>query len=370
MSEKVSKVRKSTKKDNIKKSTNEDNIKKSTNEDPVNKEPIILNLSLQSKVIIKLPLVEKYRPTTFNDILFDDFLANKIKNILNSKQLPNMIITGEPSTGKTTTVLYLAKKIYKDDYNNNVLELNASYDRGLAMIQQTILPFCKKKSSNYKLIILDEADSITQKAQNLLNNIIAEYKKTTRFIFMCNEGFKINESIQSRCMILYFPRISKSNISKKITDICKKESIDYNMDGISRLMFYSNYDLRQCLNNLECIQCNGNIINESTVDYIIDVPKLYNIKKILVNCINHNLSEALSIVNNLYENGYSANDILLTLLKYTENHKDYEEFEQNKIDNKEIYKIISSIYIKVNNGIDSLLQLCSCISSIYLLLIV
>lgn len=67
----------------------------------------------------------------------------------------------------------------------------------------------------YKLIILDEADSITTKAQNLLNNIIAEFKDTCRFIFICNEGFKINESIQSRCIILYFPKIDKQFLKKK-----------------------------------------------------------------------------------------------------------------------------------------------------------
>ena len=83
---------------------------------------------------INLPLVEKYRPKLLKDILLEGFLKVKIKNILKSKQLPNLIITGEPSTGKTTTVLYMAKKIYRDDYENNVLELNASDDRRLTMI--------------------------------------------------------------------------------------------------------------------------------------------------------------------------------------------------------------------------------------------
>jgi DNA polymerase III delta prime subunit len=317
---------------------------------------------------ISLPLVEKHRPVVFNDILFDDFLKEKIKNILKSKQLPNMVITGEPSTGKTSTVLYMAKKIYKDDYDNNVLELNASYDRGLTMIQQTILPFCKKKTNNYKLIILDEADSITQKAQNLLNNIIAEYKKNTRFIFICNEGFKINESIQSRCILLYFPRISKKNIRKKLRDICQKESLKYDEEGLTRLMFCSNYDLRQCLNNMECIMFSGLSIDEETVDSIVDIPKLFNIRKILKSCIDNNLKEAIDTTYQLYETGYSANDILLTFLKYIENYKDYKEYEENNINDKELYKIVSTSYIRVNDGIDSLLQLCSCISNIFILL--
>jgi DNA polymerase III delta prime subunit len=325
-------------------------------------------LSPTKQTTIRLPLVEKHRPVVFNDILFDDFLKEKIKNILKSKQLPNMVISGEPSTGKTSTILYMAKKIYKEDYDNNVLELNASYDRGLTMIQQTILPFCKKKSNNYKLVILDEADSITQKAQNLLNNIIAEYKKNTRFVLICNECFKINESIQSRCILLYFPRISKKNIRKKLQDICRKESLKYDEDGLSRLMFCSNYDLRQCLNNMECIMYSGLSIDEETVDSIVDIPKLFNIRKILKSCIENNLKEAIATTYELYETGYSANDILLTFLKYIENYKDYKEFEENKLDDKELYKIVSSSYIKVNDGIDSFLQLCGCISSIFMLL--
>ena len=57
-----------------------------------------------------------------------------------------MIITGEPSTGKTSTILFLAKEMYKDHYTDNVLELNASDDRGLSIINNTIYPFCKKKT--------------------------------------------------------------------------------------------------------------------------------------------------------------------------------------------------------------------------------
>ena len=86
----------------------------------------------------------------------------------------------------------------------------------MSIINNTIIPFCQKiTNSPEKLVILDEADSITNKAQNLLSNIIAEYKKNCRFVFICNDSTKVNESIQSKCMIINYPRLRDSFINDK-----------------------------------------------------------------------------------------------------------------------------------------------------------
>ena len=91
----------------------------------------------------------------------------------------------------------------------------------LSIINNTIYPFCKKKvlivpnKPSHKLVILDEADSITQKAQNLLSNIISEFRKNTRIVFICNDCTQIIESIQSRCMIIKYPRINSDNLYQK-----------------------------------------------------------------------------------------------------------------------------------------------------------
>ena len=207
-----------------------------------------------------------------------------------------------------------------------------------------------------KLIVLH------QKHKNLLNNIIEEFKDTTRFIFICNEGFKINESIQSSCMILYFPRISKKNLNKKLILICENENIKYTKEGLIKLIFCSSFDIRQCINNLECLSYSYDIVSVENVEDMICLPKVYFIKEIINNCYDNNLANVIKITKELYESGNSATDIILTFMKYIENKEDDPDFKL-KCD-IEVYKILSSSFIKINL-IDNMVQLSACMVSIY-----
>ena len=318
---------------------------------------------------IKLPWVEKYRPKLSSEIILDPYIKQKIDKILETKTIPNMIITGEPGTGKTSTIICLAKQIFKNEnFNENVLELNASDDRGLSIINNTILPFCKKKTKAtiFKLVILDEADSITNKAQNLLSNIIAEYKKNTRFVFICNDCSQITESIQSRCMIIKYSKICREDLFNKIKSICLIENIIYTEEAIDKLIFLSDFDIRQSINNLECIYHSGLNFTENNVYNILDKPKQLYIDEILDYCKKGELDNANNIVFNLYNKGYTPNDILLTFMKCLMEHNIETQLDQDYT--LKIYEIISLTYIRVNGGIDTLLQLCGCISKICLYL--
>ena len=316
---------------------------------------------------INIPWVEKYRPSKINDIVLNKFIKTKLLKIIERKIVPNMIITGEPGTGKTSTIICLLKELYNENiYKDNILELNASDDRGLSIINNIILPFCKKKTDKdvSKIIVLDEADSITTKAQNLLSNIIVEHSKKNKFIFICNECSKINESIQSKCIMIQFPKLNKSKVKSKILNICKAENIEYDDKGIEALLFVSNYDIRVCINNLECIHHSYKKINESTVYDFIDKPKPVYIEKIIRLIFDRKYKESINIIKDLYEKGYSPNDILLTFM----NHLLDEKFQLEEEIKLKIYEIVSLSYIKVNDGIQTLLQLCGCISKIYLYL--
>lgn len=326
------------------------------------------NITENCKTVnIKLPWVEKYRPKSSDEILLDPFIKEKINKIIEVKNIPNMIITGEPGTGKTSTILYLAKHLYKDKYSDYVLELNASDDRGLIIINNTIHPFCKKKidkNYNYKLIILDEADSITHKAQNLLSNIISEFRKNTRFVFICNDYTQIIESIQSKCMIIKYPKINVNNLFIKIKNICEIEKIEYTDEGINTLIFVSDQDIRQLINNLECIYYSFGKLNEENIYKFIDKPKTFYIKEILNACFDKDFPKAIITIKNLYYKGYTPNDILLTFMKYLFEY-DNKEINLNEETKLKLYEIVSLSYILVNSEIDTLLQLCGCVAKIY-----
>jgi len=318
---------------------------------------------------IKLPWIEKYRPKNSDEILLEPFIKEKLNKILESKSIPNMIITGEPGTGKTSTILFMAKQIYTRNYHDNVLELNASDDRGLSIINNTIFPFCKKRKTcsdtSHKLVILDEADSITSKAQNLLANIISDFRNNTRFVFICNDCSQIIESIQSRCMIIKYPKISTDNLFNKIQYICHEEDIQYDDDSINTLLFVSDKDIRQTINNLECLYYSFKDLSVENIYKLIDKPRPFYINMILQACLDDDYKTAINNVMLLYNKGYTPNDILLTFMKYLFEETDEIIDEGLKL---QIYEIISASYIRINAGVDTLLQLCGCISKIFIFL--
>ena len=189
-----------------------------------------------------VPFIEKYRPKKIEDLILPSLMQYKIMSMIENKTLPNLIITGSSGTGKTSTILCLAKRMLGSN-KELILELNASNNRTLDFINTKVAYFCKKKLSYdntcKKIIIFDEADNITKKAQNLLANLMEEYSYNTCFAFTCNESNKIIEAIQSRCTSLRYVSVSAENIKKRLETICKKENIIYSEDGLN--IFYSNF---------------------------------------------------------------------------------------------------------------------------------
>eukprot|EP00468_Gymnochlora_sp_CCMP2014_P011535 CAMPEP_0167750656 /NCGR_PEP_ID=MMETSP0110_2-20121227/6115_1 /TAXON_ID=629695 /ORGANISM="Gymnochlora sp., Strain CCMP2014" /LENGTH=265 /DNA_ID=CAMNT_0007636007 /DNA_START=69 /DNA_END=866 /DNA_ORIENTATION=- len=216
-----------------------------------------------------------------------------------------MIICGPPGIGKTSSIGCLARDMLGKLYKEAVLELNASDDRGIDVVRNKIKMFAQKKvtlpKGMHKIIILDEADSMTASAQQALRRTMELYSNTTRFALACNISSKIIEPIQSRCAILRFSKLTDKQILK----------------GLEALLFTSQGDMRHALNNLQSTVAGFGQVTEENVYKLVDQPHPVIMKKICLSCSKGNLIEAMKMLNAIWSQGYSAIDIVQTLAKVT-----------------------------------------------------
>lgn len=278
-----------------------------------------------------LPFSEKYRPRKLEDLIIDEIIYNKIKNIIDNKDVPNIIFTGKSGIGKTSTIHCIARAIYPKNYDDSIIELNASDDRGIKSVHEPIINFCKRKVyftegyAQHKLLILDEADNITQKAQRLINSIMERYP-TTRFAFTCNNSADIIESIQSRCIIIKFSKPPVSDFINRTKLICEKEKIEYDENALSYLFEICQKDLRQILNMLELTNQTGDKrITIDNINKICDIPSRNILDELLRNIITKDVKNICKIINKFQNDGYYSLDVLLHLIQYIKGYKNISE---------------------------------------------
>jgi len=277
-----------------------------------------------------LPFSEKYRPTKIKDLILDNIISNKINNIVANKDVPNIIFTGKSGIGKTSTIHAIARQIYPREYHDSIIELNASDDRGIKSVHDTIINFCKRKVefkegyAQHKLLILDEADNITPKAQRLINSIMEKYP-TTRFAFTCNNSSAVIESIQSRCIIIRFTKPPVEKFIDRIKLICSKESIEYEQDGLEYLFDICQKDLRKTLNMLELVYRSEGKITIQNILKISDIPSQDTLNNLLNSIINKDIINVCKIINDFQSQGYYSLDVMLHFIQYIKNYKNIKE---------------------------------------------
>ena len=153
----------------------------------------------------EIPWVEKYRPQILEDVVGNERTIQQLTTIAAQGNMPNLLLVGPPGCGKTTSIWCLARQMLGEAARQAVCELNASDERGIDVVREKIKSFAQQKvnvpSNMHKIIILNEADSMTSSAQQALRMIMTDYTSTTRFALACNDSSKIIEAIQSRCAI-------------------------------------------------------------------------------------------------------------------------------------------------------------------------
>ncbi|CCE61156.1 hypothetical protein TPHA_0A00710 [Tetrapisispora phaffii CBS 4417] len=303
---------------------------------------------------LELPWVEKYRPHLLKDIVGNEDTIERLKHIAKDGNMPHMIISGLPGIGKTTSIHCLAHELLGDSYSQAVLELNASDDRGIDVVRNQIKHFAQKKchlpTGKHKIIILDEADSMTAGAQQALRRTMEIYSNTTRFAFACNQSNKIIEPLQSRCAILRYTKLSDEQVLKRLLEITKAEDVKYTNDGLEALIFTAEGDMRQAINNLQSTVAGHSLVNGDNVFKIVDSPHPLIVKKMI---LAPTLDDSLLILRKeLWDKGYSAVDIVTTSFRVTKTL--YELKEPQRLD---MIKEIGITHMRILEGVGTYLQL-------------
>lgn len=141
-----------------------------------------------------LPWIERYRPKYLADLVAQDDIVNTIRVLVERNRLPHMLLYGPPGSGKTSTILCVAREMYGNQSKSMTLELNASDARGIDVVRNEIQNFAgtrKLFSSGTKLVILDECDNMTKDAQMALRRVIEKYSENARFCLICNYASKV-----------------------------------------------------------------------------------------------------------------------------------------------------------------------------------
>lgn len=279
------------------------------------------------------PFIIKYKPTKMDNFILDE-TKKKTINFLIDMDLINILFVGDSGSGKSTLTDIIIKQYYQDNtelnncFSNNILYINTLKEQGIHYYRNEVKTFCQTKNSNNKkkFLIIDDIDVINEQGQQVFRSCIDKYSNNVHFICTCTNLQKVIENLQSRQTIIRINTLEKSSISTILHNVKKKENIMIDETSINTILNLSNNSVSIMLNYMDKCRflrkkINNGIAEKICTDISYDLFNRYTtiVLDTTVNYSDQSIIEAIDILYNIYNDGYSVIDILDNYFIYIKN---------------------------------------------------
>lgn len=269
-----------------------------------------------------VPWVEKYRPKNVGEVACQEEVVATLTRSIESANLPHLLFYGPPGTGKTSTALAIARQLYGPElFKQRVMELNASDERGIGVVRNKIKSFAAiavgagvpgYPCPPYKIIILDEADSMTEDAQNALRRTMELHSRITRFCFICNYVSRIIEPITSRCAKFRFKPLGADAMWGRLQDIANSEGLTLASGALTTLETIAGGDMRKAITLMQSSsRLYGKEITSQALEDVAGKVPDEAVAALVAAVKAANFDRASTAVADLVKDGYPALQLLL-----------------------------------------------------------
>src|SRR5208337_579760 len=258
--------------------------------------------------------IEKYRPQKLADIVGEEEIVERLSSYVRTGNLPHLLFTGSAGVGKTTAAVALAKEFFKDSWQMNFRELNASDERGIDVVRNQIKQFARTTplgEATFKILFLDEADALTTDAQAALRRTMESYAQTCRFILSCNYSSKIIDPIQSRCAIYRFKPLGPEAVKEEVCRIATREGLTITPGAMDAIVYIAQGDMRKAINAVQGAAIISPSIDEKRVYAITSTARPDEINELLGLSLKGDFDAAESLLAQLlHERGIAPNELI------------------------------------------------------------